>query len=77
MAIDILLILAISADPERLFLGAKITITDRRNRLGIKSIKALKSLKSWIDILELKGDKIKDDDKELSRGNALNTVNKE
>ena len=38
MAINILLIPAMSADPERLFSGAKITITDRQNRLGIKTI---------------------------------------
>ena len=37
-----------SAELERLFLGAKITITDCRNKLGIKSIKAIKCLKSWL-----------------------------
>jgi hypothetical protein len=37
MALDVLSIPAMSADPERLFSGAKITITDRRNRLGIRS----------------------------------------
>jgi len=36
------------AKPERLFSSAKITITDCRNRLGIKSIKAIKCLKSWL-----------------------------
>jgi hypothetical protein len=35
------------AEPERLFLSAKISITDRRNRLGIESIKAIKCLKLW------------------------------
>jgi hypothetical protein len=35
MALDILSIPAMSANPERLFSGAKITISDRRNRLGI------------------------------------------
>ncbi|KAL6406027.1 putative Transposase-like protein [Ilyonectria robusta] len=35
MAVDILSIPAMSAEPERLFSGAKITITDRRNRLGV------------------------------------------
>src|SRR5882757_1729129 len=35
MALDILSIPAMSAEPERLFSGAKISITDRRNRLGI------------------------------------------
>ena len=47
-----LLILAMSVEPERLFSGAKISITDRRNRLGIKSIEALEYLKSWIGIQE-------------------------
>ena len=33
---------------ERLFSSAKITITDRRNRLGIESIEAIKCPKSWL-----------------------------
>jgi hypothetical protein len=41
-----------SAEPERLFSGAKISITDRRNRLGIESIEALECLKSWMSIQE-------------------------
>jgi len=48
MALDILSIPAMSAKPERLFSSAKITITDRRNKLGIKSIKAIECLKSWL-----------------------------
>ena len=48
MALDILSIPAMSAEPERLFSGAKITITDCRNRLGIKSIEAIECLKSWL-----------------------------
>ena len=47
MALDVLSIPAMSAEPERLFSGAKITITDRRNRLGIESIEATECLKSW------------------------------
>jgi hypothetical protein len=35
-----------SAKLERLFSNIKITIIDYRNRLGIKSIKAIKCLKS-------------------------------
>ena len=77
MALNILSIPTMWADPKRLFLGAKITIIDRRNRLRIKLIKALKSLKLQINILELKGNKIKDNNKELSRGNTLNIINKE
>ena len=52
MALDILSIPAMSAEPERLFSGAKISITDRRNRLGIESIEALECLKSWMGIGE-------------------------
>jgi len=48
MALDILSIPAMSAEPERLFSGAKITITDRRNKLGIASIQAIECLKSWM-----------------------------
>jgi hypothetical protein len=46
MALDILSIPVMSAEPERLFSGANITITDRRNRLGIESIEAIECLKS-------------------------------
>jgi hypothetical protein len=46
IAIDILSIPAISAEPERLFSGAKLTITDQRNNLDIVTIQALKCLKS-------------------------------
>jgi hypothetical protein len=48
MALDILSIPAMSAELERLFSGAKITITDYRNRLGIESIEAIECLKSWL-----------------------------
>jgi hypothetical protein len=47
MALDILSIPAMSDEPERLFSGASITITERRNRLGVESIEALECLKSW------------------------------
>ena len=50
MALDILSIPAMSAEPERLFSGAKITITDRRNRIGIEAIEALECLKSWLGL---------------------------
>ena len=48
MALDVLSIPAMLAEPERLFSGAKITITDRRNRIGIESIEATECLKSWL-----------------------------
>lgn len=47
MALDMLSIPAMSASPERLFSGAGMTITERRNRLGNESIEALECLKSW------------------------------
>jgi hypothetical protein len=50
MAIDILSIPAMSAEPERLFSGARITITDRQNKLGIETIEIIESLKSWLKI---------------------------
>ncbi|EHK21138.1 uncharacterized protein TRIVIDRAFT_153013, partial [Trichoderma virens Gv29-8] len=46
IALDVLSIPAISAEPESLFSYTKITITDRRNCIGIKSIKATEFLKS-------------------------------
>ena len=61
MAIDILLIPAMSVDPKRLFSGAKITITDRRNQLSIATIQALECLKSWIGILEIKVNTLEDE----------------
>jgi hypothetical protein len=48
IAFDILLIFAMLAKPERLVSSTKITITDYKNCLGIKSIKAIKCLKLWL-----------------------------
>jgi hypothetical protein len=62
MALDVLLIPAMSVDPERLFSGAKITISGRRNRLGILTVEALECLKSWLKISGFK-----DNNKELNR----------
>ena len=64
MAIDILSIPAMSLSPKRLFSSAKITIIDRRNRLGIALVQALECLKSWMGIIELKDDN-DDSDSEL------------
>ncbi|EXU94852.1 hAT family dimerization domain protein [Metarhizium robertsii] len=58
MAVDILSIPAMSAEPERLFSGAKITITDRRNRLGSDVIEALECLKSWFRIQDFQVDDV-------------------
>ena len=46
MALDILSIPAMSADPERLFSSAKLLISDLRNKLSMDIIKAFKYLKS-------------------------------
>jgi hypothetical protein len=51
IALDMLLIPAISAKPECLFSGAKISITDRRNILGIESIEALECLGGYTRVL--------------------------
>jgi hAT family C-terminal dimerisation region len=61
MALDILLIPTMLADPKRLFLGAKITILDGQDRLGICTIKALECLKSWLDIKAIEEDAVDED----------------
>ena len=52
MAIDLLSIPAMSAEPERLFSGAKLTITDQRGSLQAQSIEATECLKSWYKSME-------------------------
>ena len=47
MAINMLSIPAMSAEPERLLSGSKLTVTDIRNKLGVESIEATECLKSW------------------------------
>ena len=48
MAIDILSIPAMSADPERVFSGARRTISWERMSLGVDTINIGECLKSWI-----------------------------
>jgi len=50
MAIDIFSIPAISSEPERVFSGAKHTITDQRMSLKSETIELLECLKSWFRI---------------------------
>lgn len=50
MALDMLSIPAMAADPERLFSSAKLVISDLRNKLGIDIIEAFECLKSWYKI---------------------------
>jgi len=48
MAIDILSIPAMSAEPERVFSGARRTISWERMQLGRDNIEKIECLKSWI-----------------------------
>ena len=47
MAIDIYSIPAMSPEPERVFSGAKLTVSDQRNGLKGETIELLECLKSW------------------------------
>jgi len=47
MALDIFLILAMSADPERLFSSSKHVLRDTSNRLKWDALEVLECLKSW------------------------------
>lgn len=47
MALDLLSVPAMSAEPERLFSDTKITLQDRRNRLGIDIVEVIECIKSW------------------------------
>jgi hypothetical protein len=48
MAIDILSIPAMSAEPERVFSGARRTISWERSRLGAETVEQTECLKHWI-----------------------------
>ena len=48
MAIDVLSIPAMSDEPERVFSGARRTISSERMRLGMSNIEKTQCLKSWI-----------------------------
>jgi hypothetical protein len=48
MAVDILSIPAMSSEPERIFSGARRTISWDRARLGGRNIERTECLKSWI-----------------------------
>jgi hypothetical protein len=47
MASDILLILAMSDEPERVFLGARCTILWERAQLSAENIERIECLKNW------------------------------
>jgi hypothetical protein len=50
MAVDLLSCPALSAAAEGVVLGARITSTNRRNRLGVDTLEALECLKSWMEL---------------------------
>lgn len=50
MAINVLSIPAMSADVERLFSSAGLTLSNRRNRMGTELLESLECLKSWMKI---------------------------
>ena len=52
MALDLLLIPAMSTDPERAFSIIRENVLDRKNRSSTELVKALLLLKSWIGIRE-------------------------
>lgn len=57
MAIDIFSIPAMSSEPERVFSGAKNTLSDNRASLTMSTIQATQCLKSWFcNGLFIKGD---------------------
>jgi len=47
MALTYLTLPAMSAEPERVFSAAKITLSDRRRRMGDDVLEAVECLKSW------------------------------
>ena len=48
MALEILSIPVISAEPERIFSGTRITLTNRRCSMGDEALAKLECTKSWI-----------------------------
>ena len=76
MALNILLIPVMLADPKRLFSGAKITISDRWNRLRIVTIQALECLKSRLKLVEIPEEDIKDEDDDIGGSNSPRDTNK-
>lgn len=57
LALEILSIPAMSAEPERLFSATKLILSDCRNRLSMQLIEALACLKSWFKLKDsVRGD---------------------
>ena len=53
MALNLLSIPAMSAEPERVFSSIGITVSKRRNRISIVTLEHLECLKSWLKLKEL------------------------
>ena len=47
MAINILLILAMSNEPERIFLGTRRTVSWERAQMGAENLERVECLKHW------------------------------
>ena len=58
LALDILSIPAMAAEPERLFSDTKMHVTDLRNRMSMPVIEALASLKSFYKLKDWMGGEI-------------------
>jgi hypothetical protein len=56
MAFDYLSIPGMPAEPERFFSSTKVTVTDRRDRLGSDILEALQCLRSWLHIRDQEAD---------------------
>jgi len=52
MALDLLLIPAMSTEPERVFSTLQENVSDQKNRSSIELVEALLLLKSWMGIRE-------------------------
>lgn len=58
MAIDVLSIPAMSAESERVFSGARRTITWERHKLGADVVERTECIKSWLRVLMKEGKEI-------------------
>jgi hypothetical protein len=77
MAIDILSIPSMSAEPERVFSGGRRTIRWDRARLGVDNIERTECLKNWTRLgITRTGSIIREEDAEslLMKGDSAETV---
>lgn len=74
MAVDLLSIPAMSADPERLWSSAKLTVSDRRGRVTVRTLQAIKCLKSWLGVEIAIDDDVEDEDELGDKADDLGDV---